>query len=203
MRLFRSSAVLGIASDALEFARKASEETHPDEYMGLLRGEDARRVGLDRSGTVITEVLIVPGTQSTPTSATVDSNMIPNDRHAVGSIHSHPNGVLKPSDTDRNTFGKGRVHIIMGHPYGVNDWAAFDQQGSRRSLEILDVDLPDPEDFFDFDETDLDIDNTQKSADDDSRWDIEMGTDTSLNQQADENTDADIHTDTDNDQGWR
>lgn len=202
MRLFRSSAVLGIASDALEFAREASEEAHPNEYMGLLRGEDARRIGLDRSGTVITEVLIVPGTQSTPTSATIDSNMVPNDRHAVGSIHSHPNGVLKPSDTDRNAFGKGRVHIIIGHPYGVTDWAAFDQHGNRRSLEVVDVDLPDPEAFFDFDETDLDIDYTKQSGDEEqSRWDVEMDTPTQSNQQSNQNTDTDMQTD--DDRGWR
>ena len=210
MRLFRSSAVLGIASDALEFAREASEEAHPNEYMGLLRGEDARRVGLDRSGTVITEVLIVPGTQSTPTSATIDSNMVPNDRHAVGSIHSHPNGVLKPSDTDRNAFGKGRVHIIIGHPYGVTDWAAFDQQGNRRSLEVLDVDLPDPEAFFDFDESDLDIDQPQHSSDEEnSRWDIEMSAPTQSNQQSAENTDTETGTGTgtgmhtNDNRGWR
>jgi proteasome lid subunit RPN8/RPN11 len=158
MRLFRSSEVLGIASDALDFAREAARESHPDEYMGFLRGEDARRFDLDRSGTVITEVLIVPGTRSNPTSATVDSNMIPNDRRAVGSIHSHPNGVLRPSDADLDTFGNGRVHIILGQPYGPTDWRAFDQYGDTRSLDVLDVDLPDPEEFFDFTEADLDVD---------------------------------------------
>ena len=158
MRLFRSSEVIGIAADALDFAREASRETHPNEYMGFLRGEDARQFDLDRSGTVITEVLIVPGTRSDPTSATVDSNMIPNDRHAVGSIHSHPNGVLRPSDAELDTFGQGQVHIILGHPYGPTDWQAFDQSGEVRDLPVLDIDLPDPEDFFDFTEDDLDLD---------------------------------------------
>jgi len=161
MRLFRSSGVLGIARDALDFAREASQETHPDEYMGFLRGEDASNFDLDRSGTIVTEVLIVPGTRSNPVSATVDNNMIPNDRRAVGSIHSHPNGVLRPSDADLDTFGQGEVHIILGHPYGPNDWKAFDQNGDVRELDVLDVDLPDPEEFFDFTEDDLDIDYTE------------------------------------------
>ncbi|MFA1610621.1 Mov34/MPN/PAD-1 family protein [Halobellus rubicundus] len=158
MRLFRSSEILGIAADALDFALEASRETHPNEYMGFLRGEPARNFDLDRSGTVITEVLIVPGTRSDETSATVDNNMIPNDRRAVGSIHSHPNGVLRPSDADLDTFGQGRVHIILGHPYGPDDWRAFDQNGDPRDLDVLDVDLPDPEEFFDFTESDLDLD---------------------------------------------
>jgi proteasome lid subunit RPN8/RPN11 len=156
MRLFRSGEVLGIAAETLEFALEASEETHPNEYMGLLRGEDARRLGLDRSGTVVTDVLVIPGTESNPVSATVKSSMIPNDMRAVGSVHSHPNGVLQPSDADLATFGNGTVHIIIGYPYGWNDWQAFDREGNRRDLPVLDVELPDAESFFDFTQEDID-----------------------------------------------
>ena len=67
--LFRSGEILGIADDALRFALQASEDSHPSEYMGQLRGEDARKLGLDRDGTVITDVLIAPGTKSNPVSA--------------------------------------------------------------------------------------------------------------------------------------
>jgi proteasome lid subunit RPN8/RPN11 len=156
MRLFRSSEIIGIAEDTLDFALEASEETHPNEYMGLLRGESARKLGLDRKGTVVTDVLIIPGTRSNPVSATVKTDMIPNDRDAVGSVHSHPNGVLQPSDADLATFGNGDVHIIIGHPYRRRDWRAFDREGKRRDLPVLDVDLPDPESFFDFTQADID-----------------------------------------------
>lgn len=155
MPLFRSSGVIGIAEDTLEFALEASRETHPHEYMGLLRGTDARELGLDRDGTVVTDVLIIPGTESNPVSATVRTSQVPNDRHAVGSVHSHPNGVLQPSDADRATFTKGKVHIIIGHPYGRRDWRAFDREGKRRSLDVLDVELP-QDDFFDFTQADID-----------------------------------------------
>ncbi|WP_152040420.1 Mov34/MPN/PAD-1 family protein [Salinigranum salinum] len=155
MRLFRSSEVLGIAADTLRFALEASRETHPNEYMGFLRGEDARTLGLDRDGTVITDVLIIPGTESNPVSATVQTNMVPNDFSAVGSVHSHPNGVLRPSDADLATFTRGDVHIIIGAPYQPDDWRAFDSDGQPTQLSVLDVDLPDPGDFFDFTEEDL------------------------------------------------
>ncbi|MFB6108914.1 MAG: Mov34/MPN/PAD-1 family protein [Haloplanus sp.] len=155
MRLFRSSTVIGIAEETLEFALEASSETHPDEYMGLLRGEDARRLGLDREGTVVTDVLVIPGTTSNPVSATVRTDMIPNDVRSVGSIHSHPNGVLRPSDADRDAFGNGEVHIIVGAPYGRDDWRAFDREGDPRSLDVLDVELADPEAFFDFTQEDI------------------------------------------------
>ncbi|WP_255196601.1 Mov34/MPN/PAD-1 family protein [Halorarius litoreus] len=155
MRLFRSSEVIGIAADALDFALEASEDAHPDEYMGLLRGEDARNLDIDREGTVITDVLVIPGTESNPVSATVKTSMIPNDTRAAGSIHSHPNGVLRPSDADLATFGKGKVHIIIGAPYGRHDWKAFDREGNPRDLDVLDVALPD-EAFFDFTQADID-----------------------------------------------
>ena len=64
-------------------------------------------------------------------------------------------------DADLDTFGQGEVHIILGHPYGPTDWKAFDQSGNVRDLDVLDVDLPDPEEFFDFTEADLDIDYTE------------------------------------------
>ena len=153
--LFRSSAVIGIADDALQFALQASEDSHPNEYMGQLRGQDARTVGLDRDGTVITDVLLAPGTKTTPTSAEFKPTYMPNDLKSVGSIHSHPNGVLRPSDADLATFTRGSTHIIVGAPYRRSDWRAFDRDGEPIDLEVLDVEMPD-EQFFDFTQADID-----------------------------------------------
>lgn len=155
MRLFRSSELLGIARETMEFVLEACRETHPDEYMGFLRADDARKLGLDRSGQVITDVLVIPGTESNPVSATVKSSMKPNDLRSVGSVHSHPNGVLRPSDADLATFGQGEVHVIVGAPYGWGNWKAFDNQGEQTHLDVLDVDLPDDR-FFDFTQEEID-----------------------------------------------
>ena len=163
MGLFRSGDVIGVADDALSFALEASRETHPNEYMGLLRGEDARKLGLDRDGTVITDVLVIPGTESNPVSATMKTSMIPNDRRSSGSVHSHPNGVLQPSDADLATFGKGSVHIIIGYPYRRDDWQASDRKGEPRDLPVLDVDLPE-DSFFDFTQADIDAELREESG---------------------------------------
>lgn len=165
MGQFRSGDVVGIAEDTLSFALEASRETHPKEYMGLLRGERARNVGIDREGLVVTDVLIIPGTESNSVSATIRTSMIPNDFSGVGSVHSHPNGSLQPSKADLATFSKGQVHIIIGHPYGRNDWVALDREGKRRSLPVLDADIDDPEDFFDFDQADIDAELGLDGAD--------------------------------------
>lgn len=154
--LFRSTSVVGIARETLTFALESAERTHPNEYMGLLRGTPASELGIDRDGQVVTDVLVIPGTTSNPVSATMKQYAVPNDRRAVGSVHSHPNGVLHPSDEDLRTFGSGEVHIIIGAPYGPDDWRAFDSGGDPRSLEVLDVALPDREDFFHFTQADID-----------------------------------------------
>jgi proteasome lid subunit RPN8/RPN11 len=126
--------------------------------MGLLRGESARDLGLDRDGTVITDVLVIPGTKSSPRAATFQSSLVPNDLRSLGSVHSHPNGVLSPSDADVASFGRGKVHLILGAPYERDDWRAFDRDGEPTELDVLELDLPDPaERFFDFDEADLDL----------------------------------------------
>jgi hypothetical protein len=55
--------------------------------------------------------------------------------------------VLRPSDADLQTFTSGEIHIIVGAPYGRDDWQAFDNQGNPTGLDVLDVTLPDNE-FF-------------------------------------------------------
>jgi len=159
-RFFRSRDVAGIARDTLEFALSSAEDTHPNEYMGFMRGTPASEFDLDEEvhpdDYVVTDVLVIPGTSSNEMSATVDSNMIPNDMRTVGSIHSHPNGVLRPSDEDLATFTSGSVHVIMGAPYGRRDWQSFDSGGDVTDLPVLDVALDDPESFFDFDQFDID-----------------------------------------------
>ena len=154
--LFRSSEILGIAEETLEFALESSQATHPNEYMGFLRGTEASDLGLDRSGLVITDVLVVPGTESNSVSATVRTSTIPNDVRALGSVHSHPNGVVRPSQADLETFGRGSVHVIIGAPYRRRDWQAFDSQGRPTHLDVIDVELPDGEEFFDFTQADID-----------------------------------------------
>lgn len=165
MGLFRSREVIGIADDALSFVLEASAETHPNEYMGFLRAERLDRLDPDAeldlgdargSDLVVADVLVIPGTTSNPVSATVRENLVPNDSLTVGSVHSHPNGVLRPSDADLGTFVSGSVHIIVGAPYGRDDWRAFDREGEVRGLPVVDVSLPDPEEFFDFTQEDID-----------------------------------------------
>jgi proteasome lid subunit RPN8/RPN11 len=66
--------------------------------------------------------------------------------------------VLKPSDADLGAFSKGKVHIIIGAPYERSNWRAFDRDGKPRDLDVLDVEPP-AEQFFDFTQEDLDLED--------------------------------------------
>ncbi len=164
MGLFQSNEILGIAGETLAFVLSAARETHPNEYMGFLRAEQASSLGLDRDGRVITDVLVIPGTESNTSSAKVKSIMQPNTVGSVGSIHSHPSGTLRPSNTDLQTFSKGEIHIILGAPYGWNDWQAFDTDGEKIPLDVLNVELQD-EEFFDITQEDIDRELAAERAD--------------------------------------
>jgi proteasome lid subunit RPN8/RPN11 len=215
----RSSELLGIAAPALDLVLGAAADSHPNEYMGLLRGERAAEIGLDREGVVVTEVLVVPATETNPVSATVRTSLVPNDFRVVGSVHSHPNGVCRPSDADLATFSRGSVHLIVGAPYRERDWQAFDREGYRTNLRVLDVEV-DAEaryrehdaDFFDFTQADIDAElaaegRDSRRTDDDSATDAveETGTvdtDTDSDTNTDSSADADRRNDPEDDGDW-
>lgn len=142
----RSRKVRGIARDTLKFILEASRSSLPAEFAGLLQVDDE----------IITEVLILPGTENSRMSALIRLYMLPN-MQVAGSAHSHPSGVLVPSEPDIQFFSRtGDYHIIVGPPFNERSWACYNASGERRDLAILDVEFKD--DGFEDDLDDLDED---------------------------------------------
>ena len=56
------------------------------------------------------------------------------------------------------------MHIIVGAPYGWGDWRAFDNEGNRTTLDVLDVPVPE-ERFFDFTQEDIDRELVEEGYD--------------------------------------
>lgn len=139
--------IIGIAEEALTFAIESAAQTHPREFMARLRSTDAEELDIEGEGKVLTEVMLLPGTQSSPVHAEAPEYATPIGGRGDGSVHSHPNGVLKPSDTDIRSFSSG-VHIIVGPPYDLSSWKAFDAQGEEVELDVLDVELPEPDEVW-------------------------------------------------------
>ncbi len=124
-----------IARETLQFIIEVSKSSAPLEFAGMLSAE----------GEVITEVVVVPGTESSDESAVMQLFMLPNI-HTVGSVHSHPSGNLRPSRADLELFAKkGIIHIIAGAPYDLNSWRCYDKDGAPIELEIVDYEFMDDE----------------------------------------------------------
>ena len=111
----------------------------PEEFAGLLQADDD----------IITEVLLLPGTESSRMSAFIRLYMLPNMK-VSGSVHSHPSSDIRPSKPDILFFSHtGDYHIIVGPPFDESSWVCYNAAGERRELEVLDVDFKD--DGFDDD----------------------------------------------------
>jgi proteasome lid subunit RPN8/RPN11 len=120
--------IRGIKLELLKLLLELGRDSHPNEFVALL---------IERDG-VIEELNMVPGTITGEDSASVFFDMMPLGTHLAGSAHSHPNGVLHPSDADVHFFPRaGRFHLIIGHPYRTGDWQCFGADGEPRRLEVI------------------------------------------------------------------
>lgn len=129
--------VKGIARDTLNFILEASRSMAPEEFAGLLQ---------EKNG-IITEVLILPGTESSDTNAVFRLYMMPNIK-AAGSVHSHPGPNRDPSQADLHLFSKtGNYHIIVGRPYNEKSWTCYNREGKVIELPVLDVEFEDYEEI--------------------------------------------------------
>ncbi len=123
--------IRGIARDLLrallESARSMVEEGDGREFVALLREEDG----------VIREFLFLPFT-STERSASLRHDLMPLDPHVAGSVHSHPNGALRPSEADIRFFpALGRYHLILGPPFSETSWRCFTSDGKPCDLAVV------------------------------------------------------------------
>jgi proteasome lid subunit RPN8/RPN11 len=103
---------------------------HPKEGILLLRGKAGK-------GKVsIVEVVIPPLSVRGSGFADFPLYMLPIDFSIMGTMHSHPSGILKPSATDMNHF-YGRIMIIVAYPYrSEQDMIVLDGEGKVIDYEI-------------------------------------------------------------------
>jgi proteasome lid subunit RPN8/RPN11 len=126
----QDSQVIRIKREALETILHASKNVYPNEFIALLRDDD---------NGVIMQILLLPRSTYGNGFSSIDFNMVPMFLHSCGSVHSHPVPENYPSRGDKLFFSRlGRVHIIVGYPYGEQDAKAYDRKGRPVALEIID-----------------------------------------------------------------
>jgi len=117
-----------IKRNTLQMIMEASKDSYPREFGALLRAE----------GNIIYEIALVPGTIQSERYTLFYMYNKPIDFSIVGSVHSHPSGVTLPSDEDLHMFSMtGSVHIIVGYPFNLENYSAYDRSGNRIQVDIL------------------------------------------------------------------
>lgn len=120
-----------ITRKCLELIFESSKSNYPQEFGALLRVDRVNK-------TTIIEVVLLPGTISGDSHAIFHLHMLPVDYSVVGTVHSHPSAVPRPSDADVDLFRHfGRVHLIIGvSSSGTVSWKAYDYTGQEVQMEI-------------------------------------------------------------------
>jgi proteasome lid subunit RPN8/RPN11 len=117
-----------IRKGVIELVMETSKDSLPNEFAALLRARND----------IIYEIALLPGTISGDRSAIMQIFMRPIDLSYVGTVHSHPSGVIRPSDEDVSLYSKfGAVHIIVGYPFTIDSWRAFNNEGEEISVEMI------------------------------------------------------------------
>lgn len=114
----------------IEAFNESAKASMPNEFASAMREENG----------VLTELVFLPGSIGSETSASVPFYMLPIDLSIVGTVHSHPGYSNRPSDQDLHLFGSfGRIHIITCLPYDYTSWKAYTKNGKEIELEVVDV----------------------------------------------------------------
>jgi len=121
-----------ITKKCFDMIVESSKSNYPQEFGALLRVDRVEK-------TTIIEVVLLPGTISGDSHAIFHLHMLPVDYSVVGTVHSHPSSVPRPSDADLDLFSHfGRIHLIIGvSSYGDVTWKAYDYTGQPTTLTIV------------------------------------------------------------------
>jgi len=121
-----------VSRSVIESVLSHAKFVHPKEGILLLRGK------VEKNRVSVNEVEVPPLAVHSRNFANFPLHMLPIDFCIVGTAHSHPSGVLRPSIGDLNNFF-GRIMIIAAYPYiSERQIAVFDKDGRTLGYEIAD-----------------------------------------------------------------
>jgi proteasome lid subunit RPN8/RPN11 len=107
-----------------------SKALHPNEAILILQGKTTR------DQVIVKGLVIPPFASSGPYYSGFSNYHLPFDNSYVGSAHSHPGGLNRPSLEDLNRGFYGAVSIIIAYPYDDGTIAAYDRNGNKLEIKI-------------------------------------------------------------------
>lgn len=119
-----------ISRELMSGVLKWAKDYYPKEVLCLLRKEKG----------IISEMIYPPGFIGGDVSAIFSASRVPIDHSIVGSVHSHPSGVLFPSTADLAMFSRYPLNIIVGPPYHLSNINCFDREGKHLAYRLVAID---------------------------------------------------------------
>jgi len=121
---------ISMRQELLQTMLEGAKRLYPKESILLLRGRKSKnQIG-------ITDLLVPPLATYGHGFANIPLHMMPMDFSIVGTMHSHPSGSFKPSNTDLNHFF-GAILMIAAFPFeNETNVAVYNRNGQRLALQI-------------------------------------------------------------------
>jgi proteasome lid subunit RPN8/RPN11 len=114
----------------LIYILKTAREVHPREMILVLRGKTKKNL------TTITDLIVPPLATHGEGFSGFPPYMLPMDFSLIGTVHSHPSGVAKPSSADLN-YAFGKIIMIVTFPYNdEEDVVVYNHSGEEIPLRI-------------------------------------------------------------------
>jgi len=119
-----------VGKELLHAVFEGARRLYPKEIILLLRGRKKKNL------VEISEVVVPPLATYGSGFANIPLHMLPMDFSVIGIVHSHPSGILAPSDADLNHIF-GIVLMIVGFPFmDERNVAVYNRSGERLMLQI-------------------------------------------------------------------
>lgn len=116
--------------EMLEGLFRLAKENHPREIFLLLRGK------IRGCSAYIDELIYPLNTTFGLGFSGFQHHNLPLDPSIIGSVHSHPSGVSRPSIQDLHNFF-GVVMVILAYPYNLASTSAYDKSGRSLSIRVI------------------------------------------------------------------
>lgn len=103
---------------------------HPREMILLLRGK------LSKNQFTVTDLIVPPLATHGKGFSGFHPHMLPMDFSLIGTVHSHPSGVAKPSLQDLH-HAYGRIIMIVAFPYkNEENVVVYNHSGEKLTLNV-------------------------------------------------------------------
>ncbi|RLF07862.1 MAG: hypothetical protein DRJ60_01675 [Thermoprotei archaeon] len=116
--------------DLFEGLLQLAKDNHPHEIFLLLRGR------MEKMTAYVEEFIFPIGTTFGLGFSGFSPYSLPLDPSIIGSVHSHPSGLPRPSIQDLHSFF-GVIMVIVAYPYDLTSTAAYHKSGRMLKIRVI------------------------------------------------------------------